>query len=281
LLRPVYREGFDFLAPIYERHKFDALLIKNILSPLIRATYGCEIREPAGGEFGFSGTLACQFLAQDVWHEDFVRHGWPLWMTTTALSGGYRVCQSFLGPKILSEKATTESLPTTLQRIVGALFRSMETHESFWVVRTGLKTAPVFGFQAELDLAPVRVNRKRMFQMFRTGVEELSSILDQILSSSTVQGIREITKDGDTSFHFPDELWVKTIYEFAAAYHHSVINRDHLLQALTPVYRGRVGAYLLENHSASVSEVTARLDVLNTEFERLKPYLIEGWRAKT
>jgi glucosylglycerate synthase len=281
LLRPVYREGFDFLTPIYERHKFDALLIRNILSPLIRASYGCEIREPAGGEFGFSGALACQFLAQDVWHEDFVRYGWPLWMTTTALSGGYRLCQSFLGPKIHSEKGAGETLPATIQRIVGALFRSMEAHESFWVVRTGLKTAPTFGFQAELDLAPVRVNRKRMSQMFRTGVEELSSILEQILSGPTVQGIREIAKVTDAGFQFPDELWVKTIYEFAAAYHHSVINRDHLLQALTPVYRGRVGAYLLENHGANVSELAARLESLNMEFERLKPYLIESWRAKT
>ncbi|HTV53640.1 MAG TPA: glycosyl transferase family 2 [Terriglobia bacterium] len=281
LLRPVYREGFDFLTPIYERHKFDALLIKNILSPVIRGAYGCEIREPVGGEFGFSGALACQFLAQDVWHEEFVQYGWPLWMTTMALSGGYRLCQSFLGPKIHSEKGAGESLPATIQRIVGALFRSMEIHESFWVVRTGLKTAPTFGFQAELDLAAVRVNRKRMFQMFRSGVEELSSILEQILSTPTAQGIREIANDTDAGFRFPDELWVKTIYEFAAAYHHSVINRDHLLQALTPVYRGRVGAYLLENHGASVSELTERLNSLNVEFERLKPYLIECWRAKT
>jgi hypothetical protein len=282
LLRPVYREGFDFLTPIYERHKFDALLIKNILSPLIRATYGCEIREPAGGEFGFSGALACQLLAQDVWHEDFVQYGWPLWMTTTALSGGYRLCQSFLGPKIHSEKsAAGESLPGTIQRIVGALFRSMEAHESFWVVRTGLKTAPTFGFQAELDLAPVRVNRKRMFQMFRTGVEELSSILEQILSAPTLDSIREVAMGNDAGFQFSDELWVRTIYEFAAGYHHSVINRDHLLQALTPVYRGRIGSYLLENHGASVRELESRLDALNTEFERLKPYLIEEWRGKT
>jgi glucosylglycerate synthase len=280
LLRPVYREGFDFLTPVYERHKFDALLIKNILSPVIRAAYGCEVREPVGGEFGFSGALAVQYLAQDIWHEDFVQYGWPLWMTTMALSGGYRLCQSFLGPKIQSETSTGESLPTTIQRIVGALFRSMEIHESFWVVRTGLKTAPTFGFQAEVDLAPARVNRKRMFQMFRTGVEELSSILEQILSGSTLHDIRVVAKDNDAGFHFPDELWVRTIYEFAAAYHHSVINRDHLLQALTPVYRGRVGSYLLENHGASVSELEARLDSLNMEFDRLKPYLVEGWRGK-
>jgi hypothetical protein len=281
LLRPVYREGFDFLTPVYERHKFDALLIKNILSPLIRATYGCEIQEPAGEEFGFSGVLACHLLAQDIWHEDFVRDGWPLWMTTTALAAGYRLCQSFLGPKILSGRQPGETLPGTIRRTVGAIFRSLEVHEPFWISQKELSKPPVFGFQSEVDLAPVRVNRKRMSEMFRTGVEELSAILEQILSAPTLQAIREVAQQNGGGSHFPDELWVKTVYEFAASYHRSVINRDHLLQALTPIYRGRVGSYLRENHGADLDDLKAGLASLNLEYERLKPYLIQSWFGKT
>jgi hypothetical protein len=278
LLRPIYRDTFDFLTPIYERHKFDGLLIKNILAPLIRAAYGCEIQEPAGEEFGFSGALARDFLVQDIWHEDFVRYGWALWMTTASISAGYRLCQAFLGPKIYSGKRAGEGLPGTIQRTVGALFNSMEAHESFWIARTGSETTPSFGFQAELDLAPIRVNRKRMGEMFRTGVEELSSILEQILSAPTHQAIRRIVQSPDSNVQFPDELWVTTVYEFAASFHHSVINRDHLLQALTPVYRGRIGSYLLQNQGASTNEVRDRLESLNSQFERQKPYLIERWR---
>lgn len=281
LLRPIFRDGFDFLTPVYERQKFDGLLIKNILSPLIRAAYGCEIQEPAGEEFGFSGALARDFLEQDVWHEEFLQYGWPLWMTTSALSAGYRVCQSFLGPKLHSGKRPSESLPGTIQRTVGALLSSMEAHEAFWVSRTSPKAAPSFGFQSELDLAPVRVNRRRMCQMFQTGVQEISSILDQILSAPTLERLRQVAQCSDASLRFPDELWVTTIYEFAASYHHSVINRDHLLQALTPIYRGRISSYLLENQGATVSELKARLRSLNAEFERLKPYFIQLWRAKT
>ena len=281
LLRPVYREGFDLLTPVYERHKFDGLLIKHVLAPLIQAAYGCEIQEPAGEEFGFSGVLACHLLAQDVWHEDFVRHGWALWMTTTALAAGYRLCQSFLGPKIRSETHPGESLPATIQRTLGALFRSLEVHEPFWLAQTESKTPATFGFQTELDLAPVRVSRKRMFEMFRTGVEELSSILEKVLSATTLQAIREVAQQNGGGSQFPDELWVKAVYEFAASYHHSVINRDHLLQALTPIYRGRVGSYLRENHGAGFDELRARLASLRSEYQRLKPYLIQTWLAKT
>lgn len=276
LLRPIYRDSFDFLTPIYERHKFDGLLVKNILSPLIRAAYGCEVQEPAGGEFGFSGILACHLVAQDVWHEDFIREGWEVWMTTTALAAGYRLCQSFLGPKVHSGRRPAESLPETIQRIVGSLFRSLEAHERFWIAQKDPRMAPTFGFQSELDLGPVRVNRKRMFEMFRGGVEQISSILEQILSPATLQAVREAAQNNSHP-PFSDELWVQTVYEFAASYHRSVMNRDHLLQALTPLYRGRIGSYLLENHGAGLAELKERLRLIKLEYERLKPYLVQSW----
>ncbi|MGH9594784.1 MAG: hypothetical protein ACRD5L_16965, partial [Bryobacteraceae bacterium] len=40
LLTPVYRENFDFAAPLYSRNKFDGLLTRNLLYPLTRALFG-------------------------------------------------------------------------------------------------------------------------------------------------------------------------------------------------------------------------------------------------
>ncbi len=281
LLRPIYRERYDFLAPVYQRHKFDALLVKNILSPLIHVMYGANLEEPAGTEFGFSGALACDFLAQDVWREDFMRYGWGVWMTTTALAGNYRPCQSFLGPKVHSGKQPEQDLAGAIQQVVGALFYSLEAHQNFWTSRTEPGNAPLFGFKSELDLGPVRVNRKRLFEMFRTGVEELSAILSQILSASTLQQIREVASGQETASHFSDDLWAKTVYEFAVSYHRPVMNRDHLLRALTPIYRGRVCSYLLENHGARMDELHRRIEALHQEFERLKLDFIQNWSAKT
>ena len=281
ILRPIYRERYDFLAPVYQRHKFDALLVKNILSPLIHSTYGANLEEPAGTEFGFSGALACDLLAQDVWREDFMRYGWGVWMTTAALAGSYRSCQSFLGPKVHSGKQAEQNLAGAIQQVVGALFYSLEAHQNFWMSRTEPVALPLFGFKSELDLGPVRVNRKRLFEMFRTGVEELSTILSQILSAPVLQQIREVALGQENTCHFSDELWAKTIYEFAVSYHRAVMNRDHLLQALTPIYRGRVCSYLLENHGARVAELHKRLEVLHQQFERLKLDFIQNWSAKT
>ena len=120
-----------------------------------------------------------------------------------------------------------------------------------------------------------------MFQMFRSGVDELGSVLEKILSPSTLPAIQEISKLEENRFHFPEELWTKTVYEFASSHHRSVINRDHLLQALTPLYRGRVSSFISENLRAGAKEVEGRLESLRQEFERLKPYLIESWNRQT
>jgi hypothetical protein len=281
LTRPIYREGFDFLAPIYQRHRFDGLLISHILSPLVAAAYGCEVEEPLGGELAFSGRLASHYLSQDAWQQDLMRFVPEIWMVTTALVGGYRLCQAFLGPKVHAEKPASPDLAETMQQVVGAIFSCLEAHQSYWMTREGIQAVPVFGFEYDLDLPRIRVNRKRMVDTFLKGVAELASILEPALSPLTLQQIREIAKLGGEGSCYPDELWVRTVYEFAGAFHRTVINRDHLLQALTPLYLGRINSFLSENHRSSSAGARERIKRLRSQFESLKPYLAERWNART
>src|SRR6266404_1953505 len=78
LLRPVYREQFDFVAPLYARSRFQGLLARDLLYPMSRAIFGRSIREVYSDEWGFSGRLASQCLEKDVWHEEFATgpHFW-------------------------------------------------------------------------------------------------------------------------------------------------------------------------------------------------------------
>ncbi|HVB29556.1 MAG TPA: glycosyltransferase [Terriglobia bacterium] len=280
LVRPVYKEKFDLVTPIYHRHKFDGLLIKNILAPMIRALYGVRIREPVGGEVAFSGRLACHYLEQNVWHEEVVHTGTEVWMITSAVVGGFKLCQSFLGPKLHALNSSPQDIVRTIQSVVGALFRCMEVQESYWLSRTESQPIPVFGFEYSSGLEPRRLNRKKMFLMFQNGVNQLAPLLESILSPETLKDIQRISQGDEKAFRFPEDLWVKTIYEFAASYHHSVINRDHLLQALTPLYRGRICSVLLEEHRSDAEQIERRLEDLCQQYERLKPRLIERWTQK-
>ena len=51
---------------------------------------------------------------------DVARFGIDIWMTTTALVGGFRVCQSFLGAKIHDAKDPGADLTAMLVQVTGA-----------------------------------------------------------------------------------------------------------------------------------------------------------------
>jgi glucosylglycerate synthase len=124
------------------------------------------------------------------------------------------------------------------------------------------------------------VNRKRLHQLFTSGVAELEPVLKSILSAQTLADIQSIAALAEDDFRYPHELWVKTAYEFASSYQKSVISRDHIIQALAPLYRGKVYTFLAENRDASGDEVEADVEALCLTFERLKPYLLDLWNGR-
>lgn len=280
LLQPAYREGFDFVAPLYSRHKQDGLLARNLLYPMGRAVFGQRIRELSSGELGFSGRLASRCLNLDVWREESVRTSPEAWMAVTAISSGLRCCQSFLGPKVHSVPSAGTDIVTVVRQAVGTLFWCLESQPSFWMGRTGSEPVPTFGPEHEFTSEPLRVSRKRIFDLFLSGAAELSDVLKSILTQDTHAEIQRIATDDDRKFRYRDELWVKTLYEFAASYHRAAIDRDHLIQALVPLYRGRIYSFLQEHHDSSPQDLEAHSENLCLEFERQKPYLIERWNAK-
>ena len=78
---------------------------------------------------------------------------------------------------------------------------------------------------------------------------------------------------------YPDDLWVSTVYEFLLAYRSGVMRREHILQALAPVYLGRTGSFLRQYASAPEAEVDEALESLCRAFERSKPDLIQRWNT--
>jgi len=279
LIRPIYYDGFDFVSPTYRRHKFDGLLATNLLYPMVRALYGARIREAYMSEFGFSGRLGSQFLGHNQWNDGSVENGTELRLTLAAVTGKYRICQTFLGKKDPVERRAANLVPA-LRQSVGVLFSALETDYDMWSTISGSVDVPTNGNAPELLLDPLRVNRKRLREMFVSGVAELESVFQAILSPSTLAELKGIASLGEEKFRYPAELWVRTVYEFAAAYRKSVINRDHIIQALAPLFRGRAFTFIVENRSSSANDVANNIEGLCLEFERLKPYLLDLWKSK-
>src|SRR5438552_8453683 len=104
LAGPIVKGGYDFVAPLYARYKYDGTITNTVTYPLTRALYGNRIRQPIGGDFGGSGDLVRHYLELDDWTDDISRFGIDIWMTTSALTGGFAVCQACLGGKVRDPK---------------------------------------------------------------------------------------------------------------------------------------------------------------------------------
>jgi glucosylglycerate synthase len=277
LVQPIYRQEFDLVTPTYRRHKFAGLLMTNLLYPMTRALYGLQIREPYAPDFAFSSRLGTQFLAENQWNDEAGRTGSEINLTLAAITGGYRVCQSFLGARDSSDRPA--DLVPVLRQTVGTLFASLEPNFPFWSAQAGSQPVATFGANHDVALDPLRVNRKRLREMFCTGVSELHSLFQTILSPSTLAELQNVAALPEDEFRYPAELWVRTVYEFAASHHKAVISRDHIIQALAPLVRGRMLTSLLENRHASAEDFEHYVESLGLEFERLKPYLLAMWNT--
>lgn len=280
LIKPIMSGSFDYVAPLYYRHKYDGTITNSIIYPLTRALYGKQVRQPIGGDFGFSGSLARLYLTKDVWETDVARYGVDIWMTTTAIANNCNVCQAFLGAKIHDPKDPAADLSAMLYQVVGSTFDLMETYVDAWKKVKESGPVPVFGFQYAVGLEPVQVNLDRMIERFKLGVKELKDVWGTFLPLEMTDLLNTIGQMPKERFHIPDEIWVDLIYHFALASHRRVINKEHLMKSLTPLYIGRTASFVRETLTSDATEVERKIEHLCKLFEEKKSLLIENWENK-
>lgn len=275
LVRPVLRDGYDFVAPVYRRQPLDGLLLRNLLYPTMRALYGLRIREPLSDEYGVSARLAGRLIGHPVWTTELGRVGIDLWLTAAAAASGLNVCEAVLGPRLSAAHGSGPAVTDVVPQVVGSLFTCLEMHADYWKSLPAARPVAVLGVEETAEPDAARPTGRPLRDRFRSGVVELSDVLRRILAPDTAAALTALAaQDGD---EFPDDLWVRTVYELAASYHRGAIHRGHLLQAITPVYLGRAGSFILENLDRPAGEVDREVEDLCLAFERERPYLLERW----
>jgi glycosyltransferase involved in cell wall biosynthesis len=279
LARPVLDHGYDYIAPYYHRHKYDGTITNGIIYPMTRTLYGKSVRQPIGGEFGFSGTLAGRFLEKDVWDSDVARFGIDIWMTVTAIAEGFRVGQAYLGAKLHDAKDPGADLTSMFRQVVGSFFQLMDGYENVWRNVQSHQQVPLFGFPFEVGVEPLTVNTDRMIHAIQQGVTDLREIYSAFLSPQTLLELTNFARRNGQGFHIPDQLWVRMNYEAATAYRYRRLDREHLLQSLVPLYLGRTASFVLEVTESTAAQVEERIEGLCQVFEAERPYLLQCWDA--
>lgn len=278
LIKPVIDDGYDYVSPLYHRHKYDGTITNSIVYPLTRALYGKNVRQPIGGDFGFSGRLAAFYLTKNVWDTDVAKYGIDIWMTTSAIANDFLICQAFLGAKIHDAKDPGADLSAMLFQVVGATFGLMEEYVSRWKQVNTTEKVPVFGFHYEVGLEPVNVNIQRMVDKFTLGAKELIPIWENILSEDTLGFLKKLSQATRKKFRMPDEVWVDIIYSFALAAHRNIINKEHLLKSLTPLYIGRTASFVMDAWESGAHEVEEKIENLCRIYEKQKVSFADRWK---
>ena len=277
LLKPVLDEDFDFVSPRYDYPKFHGTILKGLVYPFFRALYGRQIRQPLANEFGFSARLVEGLLRRETWDNEGVRQGTDIWMTGAAIRDGLRVCETAMGEEA-PKPTEAMDLGTVLSQILGPLFGEIERDAAFWQKVRASVPVKLFGSETPNHRDAPVPGTKRMLEAFRLGEKSLMEVWSAILPPTTLLDLRKLARSPDERFSMPDEVWAHTVFDFALAHRLRRVNREHLLQALVPVYLGWVASYVFQVGSASAEEAEARIERLCRVFEAEKRYLISRWR---
>jgi hypothetical protein len=309
LAGPILKGGYDFVAPLYARYKYDGTITNTVTYPLTRALYGHRIRQPIGGDFGVSGDLVRHYLTLDDWTDDISKFGIDIWMTTSALAGGFAVCQTRLGAKIHDPKDPGADLGPMFRQVVGTILRLAERYADHWLPIRGSHDVPAYGFERIIDPPPLEVNTLRLLSEFHAGSLTLADTWRSMLAPATADTVLELAAEagrlgdharaklgigGDVSsasastlvmaeavsaFHFPDDVWSRVIYDLVITARAPKAPLETLVAALVPIYFGRVGSFVIENRHQTTDQAEERVERQAREFELLKPYLVERWDA--
>jgi glucosylglycerate synthase len=275
---PILREGFGYIAPLYTRHKHDGTITNNITYPMTRMLYGLDVRQPIGGDFGFSGELARWWLAQQVWNTDAARYGIDIWMTTTAIAEGFKVGQAGLGLKIHDAKDPAASLGPMFSQVVGTLFSLMRRYADQWPLVRSVQPVPLVGELPQGEPEPVPVTSSVMIAKLRDGLSSNSRALDKILSAERYRAVGDIAAADEESFAFPAETWARVVFDFVLAYKNEVLPADQIMAAMVPLYYGRTAGLVKEATGMNAEEFERRVVQTQAEiFLKLKPELVAQW----
>ncbi len=278
LVRPVLEDGYDYVAPRYQRSRYDGTLTQVLVYPLVRALYGKRVRQPVGGQGGLSGRLVAHLCAQEEWASEFAHHGVDLWTLACVAAERFAICESWLGPSRSDTRGRTTDLATTLVQVAGPTFALLEPTAEVWVDIRGSEPVPLMGTPSQPGVEPVELNVPRMTHAVRLGVKDLLPLWEQILAPDTLSELLALAPLGDEGLRVPHELWARVVYDFALGYHFGVVYRDHLLRSLVPLYLGRTAAFIRDTLAGGAGETEAWIEQSCRGFEAEKPYLRARWQ---
>lgn len=267
LVEPV-NAGYDFVAPLYSRHKYDGTITNNLTYPLVYGLLCRNIRQPIGGDFALSRNFARHLVCQP-WHRTTNEYGVDIFMTLNAILGGFKCCNTGLGAKV--HKPSAPKLGPMFIQVVSTAFLTVIKNVNKWKNWTGVEQQALFGLQKLDPPQDLTIDRQAIEKQANAGFYQHQALLEKILSPDLYAEYRRMFDNG--SIEISADQWATTVYDMIIAYQ-TMGKPPGVIESLKGLYFGR--ALTFANQTWDWSSEKAEEEILAQAeiFFKRRDYLI-------
>lgn len=278
LIEPILK-GVDLVTPFYIRHKYDATITNHVCYPFTQAIYGKRIRQPIGGDFGLSIKLIKKLLESDLWNNPYTpKFGIDIFITHSAIYGGFKIKQAFLGSKVHEVKDPGKHLASMFKQVVGSMFFCMLNYEAFWKKVKKSHEVPLIKHKIPFMYPePIVINVKNLVKDFKNELKANYSLLKTLLSKDSINVLNELKKANERNFRLSNETWAKIFYELSACFKKESLKsrRESILDALKTVWIGKIIDFAILTKTMDEEEAEKEVIKEAKTFEKLKTYFLK------
>ncbi|MFO7869822.1 MAG: glycosyltransferase [Kiritimatiellia bacterium] len=262
-------DDYDFVNPVYSRHKYDGTITNNICYPLVYGLLCRNIRQPIGGDFAMSADFARHLICQP-WHRTTEEYGIDIFMTMNAVLGGFRTCNTGLGTKI--HKPSAPKLGPMFIQVVSTAFRMVLGGFRQWKDRSDIQEPELYGLKDMDPPQDLRVNREAIEQQARAGFRQCRRTLEASLAGDLYGHLCRMF-DGGT-IEIEAEQWAEIVYDMISRFR-TAYDRDGLVESLKGLYFGRALSFINKTWDWSSERAEEEILAQAEVFHKKRGYLIE------
>jgi len=246
LTTPIIKDGSAYVTPLYERSRFEGSSTNHFTFPLIYALTGQVVRQPIGGDFGFTLQLAKAMIDSDfVKNEAVQKYGIDIFMTMTAIRTGNYIANVNLGKKI--HAPSFNKLEYMFPQIAASvLMSSLLQFPEAQPVSIGIESniLPSLNFS----------HREAAEEMHRRAVDVLKSTKLNWINSGEIDNFLQSTKSQVEMIN----LWTEIVASWFNYYHQSVLSDAIAKQAgneLLPFFVVRATSFWFWAETVGVTDI--------------------------
>ncbi len=273
IANPIIYGRADLTVPYYIRDKNDGVITNNLVYPFTRALYGIDIRQPIAGEYAISKNLYELLREHPLFPPDF---GIDIFILTVAAAEGMYVKEGLFSLKI--HESTTHYLEPEkflipmFRKVTGSMFELAKYYEKYWKNKPQRWHTKFSRECFSQKPIPVRVNITEMKKSYEAEFNSSKNIMKQFIPEDI---IKELERTIVNNEEFNSELWIKIVYNYAAAYKNIKSESDKylLLDSFKTLWIGRFVSYAKEVKDMDINEAEQIIQKQAELFEEKFDYL--------